>query len=53
MRDGIVKERRPPRKQNNRKNVVCAMCEKFPCFKGIETMSSNLAETCQKFKKIK
>lgn len=32
-----------------RSGVTCAMCIKFPCFKGIETISSNLAETCHSF----
>lgn len=26
---------------------VCANCWRYPCFRGIETMSSNLAETCK------
>lgn len=36
----------------NRKGVDCTMCSKYPCFKGIDLMSSNLAVTCHKFKKI-
>lgn len=51
MRDGVVK--RPARRPKCRKNVTCENCDRYPCFKGLETMSSNLAETCQKFKKIK
>lgn len=35
-----------------RKNVTCAKCVKYPCFVGIETMSSNLAETCHNFKRL-
>lgn len=34
-----------------RKNVTCAKCVKFPCFTGIENMSSNLAVTCHQFKR--
>ena len=34
-----------------RKGVDCTMCAKFPCFVGINNMSSNLAETCHQFKK--
>lgn len=33
----------------NRKGVDCAMCAKYPCFGGIENISSNLAITCKKF----
>lgn len=35
-----------------RKRVNCTMCAKYPCFSGIETLMSNLAETCHQFKKI-
>lgn len=35
-----------------REGVACAMCERYPCFAGIENMSSNLAATCHQFKKL-
>ena len=36
-----------------RKNVKCAMCAKYPCFRGMENISTNLAITCHDFKKSK
>lgn len=39
------------KKSKFRKNVACAICEKYPCFNGIDNMKSNLAETCHQFKK--
>ncbi len=32
-----------------RSGVNCKMCERYPCFRGIDTMSSNLAVTCHDF----
>lgn len=34
-----------------RKRVSCKSCTRYPCFDGIDNMSSNLAETCHRFKK--
>lgn len=35
----------------HREGVTCRSCAKYPCFKGMETITSNLAETCHSFKK--
>lgn len=32
-----------------RDGVNCQMCKRYPCFNGIEGMSSNLAETCHRY----
>jgi hypothetical protein len=34
-----------------RKRVSCKSCTRYPCFAGLDNMSSNLAETCQSFTK--
>lgn len=39
------------RKPIMRKNVKCAMCVKYPCFRGMENISTNLAITCHDYKK--
>ena len=44
-----IKEGTNKRQPVLRVGVTCAMCTRFPCFKGIETISSNLAETCHSF----
>lgn len=31
---------------------TCKVCSRYPCFKGIDTMSSNLALTCHDFNQI-
>lgn len=34
-----------------RRGMTCLMCEKYPCFRGIDNMSSNFAEEgCTGFK---
>lgn len=32
-----------------RSDATCLSCKRYPCFKGIETISSNLAETCHRY----
>jgi len=44
---------KPRRKPINRKRVACTMCAKYPCFRGLENISTNLAITCHDFKKSK
>lgn len=44
-----MKDNRRNRRPACRKNVTCMMCNRYPCFRGIETMKSNFAETCHKF----
>lgn len=37
--------------EKKRNNITCREnCAFYPCFKGIDTMSCNLAETCRQFK---
>lgn len=49
----LLEQRRPPRsgKHNPVDNgaVTCRDCDRYPCFKGIDGMSSNLAITCHDF----
>lgn len=33
-----------------RRDAYCVECDKYPCFKGMENLSSNLAGTCPSFK---
>ena len=35
-----------------RSDVDCTMCSRYPCFKGINTMASNLAVTCIDFDQV-
>lgn len=35
----------------HRKRVTCEMCDSYPCFKGIESIKTNLALTCHKYKR--
>lgn len=36
--------------EKKHKEIRCAYCDSYPCFIGIETIWSNLALTCDKFK---
>lgn len=33
------------------REAICVECVSYPCFRGIEDMASNLAETCRQFKR--
>lgn len=38
----------------NRLGVTCAVnCKKYPCFRGIESLETNFAQTCHEFKENK
>ena len=37
-------------RRGHKKQKICYHCKEFPCFEGIETMSSKLALTCPNFK---
>lgn len=38
----------------NRVGVTCAVnCKKYPCFRGIDNLETNLAQTCHEFKEYK
>lgn len=42
------------KRKRGRAGMTCAMnCSKYPCFRGIDNMSSNLALTCIKFERRK
>jgi len=40
---------KPRRRPVMRKKATCAMCAKYPCFRGIENIETNLAQTCHNF----
>lgn len=33
----------------SRKNAICKNCKNYPCFRGIDTIKSNLALTCKNY----
>ena len=45
----LIEERRQ-REENANPTQVCKNCVDYPCFRGIDTMSSNLALTCPKWR---
>ena len=45
----LIEERRL-REENANPTQVCKNCWLFPCFSGMENLSSNFALTCKKFK---
>lgn len=47
----LHKESRRGQKSKLRKNTSCFECMFYPCFKGMESIKSNLAETCVKYKR--
>lgn len=54
--DSVTHETRYKRTQRraypitaSRAGVDCTMCRRYPCFKGMDVISSNLAITCRDF----
>lgn len=46
-----TKTRPNERKPINRMGVTCAVnCKRYPCFRGIDNLETNFAQTCHEFK---